>query len=112
MQRKQGVQTVSAEQIIGADGRNSIVKKTLGVKSDRNLVSYMAGVILSGVELPFEGYGHILLGNPGLALIYRIGNNKIRACFDVPIGNFKNCQDKVAYLRHVYTPILPLELVL
>lgn len=35
LQTTQGVQTVSAEQIIGADGRNSIVKKTLGVKSDQ-----------------------------------------------------------------------------
>lgn len=67
----------------------------------------MAGVLMSGVELSFEGYGHVLLGNPGLALIYRIGNNKIRACFDVPIDKFQHCPDKVAYLWDTYSPILP-----
>lgn len=101
------LKTVLAKEIIGADGRNSTVRKSLGVSTKSNLVSYMAGVLLSGVELPFEEYGHVLLGNRGLALIYRIGKNKIRACFDVSIEQFRNSQNKAAYLWDAYSPILP-----
>jgi squalene monooxygenase len=77
--------TILAERIIGADGRASATRKALGIPNDSKLVSYMAGVLLEDVELPFEGFGHVFLGGPGPAVAYRVAKNKIRICLDVPL---------------------------
>jgi len=76
--------TLSAERIIGADGRSSKVRDSLGASPDSELLSYMAGLELHGVELPFEGMGHVFVGGPGPALVYRIDAERVRACLDVP----------------------------
>jgi len=95
--------TILAERIIGADGRASATRKALEIPNDSKLVSYMAGVLLEDVELPFEGFGHVFLGGPGPAVAYRIGKNKIRICLDVPL-HFKK---KLANLWDAYSRILP-----
>ncbi|HJL33869.1 MAG TPA: FAD-dependent oxidoreductase, partial [Polyangiaceae bacterium LLY-WYZ-15_(1-7)] len=79
--------TVHARLIVGADGRSSIVRKSLRADEEleADLVSHMAGLELHDVELPFEGYGHVLLGGPGPVLLYRIGERTIRACVDLPV---------------------------
>lgn len=101
---KQGeTQIVLAEQIVGADGRHSVARKALGIANDHQIISYMAGVLLLGVELPFEGFGHVFLGEPGPALVYRIGHNQVRVYLDVPIGFHK----KPTYLWDTYSPVLP-----
>ena len=76
---------VQAGMIIGADGRSSVVRKSLGFPSNSTPVSYMASVELRDAELPHEGRGHIVLGGPGPALFYNIGGGKIRGCLDVPL---------------------------
>ncbi|MBO6939314.1 MAG: squalene/phytoene synthase family protein [Deltaproteobacteria bacterium] len=84
---EQGAETiVRAERIVGADGRSSIVRRHLYGEREADLVSHMAGVELHGVELPFEGHGHVLLGGPGPVLLYRIGPDTVRACIDIPAG--------------------------
>lgn len=96
--------TILAERIVGADGRSSIARRQLDFPGNRLLVSYMAGVLVENVELPFEGLGHVLLGEPGLGLIYRIGQHQVRICLDVPIDSF---QKKATYLWDAYSPIIP-----
>ncbi len=77
---------VRAGRILGTDGRSSIVRRHLYGEQQADLVSHMAGVELRGVELPFEGHGHVLLGGPGPILLYRIGPDTVRACIDIPAG--------------------------
>lgn len=96
-------QTISVERIVGADGRSSVARKALGIPNDRTLVSYTAGVLLEDVELPYEGFGHVLLGGPGPTLVYRIKPRQIRICIDVPI----HFQKKATYLWDVYSQMFP-----
>jgi squalene monooxygenase len=103
--------SILAEQIVGADGRTSIVRQQMGVTNDSRSLSYMAGVMLEGVELPFEGCGHIFLGGPGPVLAYRIGSDRIRLCLDVPISHFRNSRNKTAYLWEMYRSVLPEKLL-
>ena len=103
---QQGETTIFVKEIVGADGRSSIACKALGIPHKPKLVSYMAGVLLEDVELPFEGYGHVLLGGLGPILVYRIADNYVRVCLDVPLNFQKKCVD----LLDDYTAILPSQL--
>jgi len=75
---------LNAPLIVGADGRGSIVRRSLGVPDGREAISMMASVLLSGVTLPQEGFGHVCLGGPGPVVITRIGADALRVCIDVP----------------------------
>lgn len=79
-----GSRSMRADRIVGADGRFSKVRKEVGIPGDRAMISHMAGLVLHGVELPHEGYGHVMLGGPGPVLAYRIGEDEVRICIDVP----------------------------
>jgi squalene monooxygenase len=103
--------SVVAEQIVGADGRTSIVRQQMGIANNSRSISYMAGVTLEGVELPFEGFGHIFLGGAGPVLAYRIGSDRLRVCIDVPISHFRDRQNKTAYLWETYRSVLPEQLL-
>jgi lanosterol synthase len=70
--------------IVGADGRASVVRGALGYPSERLVCSRMAGVLLRGVELPREGFGHVFIGGPGPVLAYRVAPDLVRLCLDVP----------------------------
>lgn len=100
-------QSVISENIIGADGRSSIVRKHLGIPFKYHLVSYMAGLLLKNITLPREGFGHVFLGGIGPALAYRIGCSQVRICLDVPVNYFGMSQNKAAFLWDAYSPILP-----
>lgn len=76
--------THAAERIVGADGRSSIVRPALGLSRSSKLMSYMAGFMIRDVELPFEGYGHVILGAPGPILLYRVSPELVRVSIDVP----------------------------
>lgn len=78
--------TIAAGRIIAADGRSSVVRKSLRQEDEAELISHMAGIELHGIEMPFEGYGHVLLGGPGAILLYRIAEDRVRACVDIPAG--------------------------
>ncbi|MCZ7678098.1 MAG: FAD-dependent oxidoreductase [Sandaracinaceae bacterium] len=56
---------VRAGRIVGADGRKSMVRQSLRAEESSALLSYMASVELRGVELPREGFGHVVLGGRG-----------------------------------------------
>ena len=75
---------LTAPMIVGADGRGSVARRSLGLADKREAVSMMASVRLSDVHLPYEGFGHVCLGAPGPVVITRIAPDAIRVCLDVP----------------------------
>lgn len=75
---------IDAKQIIAADGRRSGTRRLLGLPDGSVGISYMGGIVLDDVDLPVEGYGHVMNGAPGPIMLYRIGANKVRICLDVP----------------------------
>ena len=104
-----GITTIEVDRIVGADGRSSVVRRTLALKDDATAMAYTAGVELLDVELPFEGYGHVLVGGPGPVLMYRIDPRRVRACFDVPlvvVGRLRRGDPEALWetYRHVLPP--------
>ena len=45
----------------------------------------MLGTALSEASLPFEGFGHVVLGGSGPVLIYRLAADCVRVIADVPL---------------------------
>ncbi|HEY3255470.1 MAG TPA: FAD-dependent oxidoreductase [Polyangiaceae bacterium] len=101
--------SVRAERIIGADGRASKVRAALGDLSQNQHLSYLAGVELWDAPLPFEGLGHVFLGGPGPALLYRIDERRIRACLDFP-GTSSAAERKPAAVYAAFREALPPQL--
>jgi len=87
IQRKtRSTEAVHAELLVGACGRSGVVDAALGSEGPPLTYSRMAGLLLDDVDLPFEGYGHVILGGPGPILAYRIDPRHVRMCLDVPFG--------------------------
>ena len=99
-------ETVAASRIVGADGQASIVRKSLGLSTSPKICSQTVGIILKGVELPLEGFGHVLLGGPGPVLIYRLGEHTVRLIVDVPLDH-TSPRDRIGFLLDSYTGLLP-----
>jgi squalene monooxygenase len=100
----EGAEThVVAELVVGADGRASRARASLGVPAERTTLSRMAGLRLRGVELPEPGYGHVFLAGPGPMLAYRLREDAIRLCVDVPLADSR----EKAALWEGYAPVLP-----
>jgi squalene monooxygenase len=106
---REGERTVRAGRVIGCDGRSSVARKVLGLGTHGQAISYMASVELRGVELPIEGYGHVVLGGPGPVLLYRIGPDLVRGCFDVPL-TYDASRRNPAFLWDGYAAVLPVRL--
>jgi 2-polyprenyl-6-methoxyphenol hydroxylase-like FAD-dependent oxidoreductase len=100
---------VLAGRIVGTDGRASLVRRSAGISGAGTTVSAMAGVVLEGAELPFEGFGHVLLGGPGPVLVYRLGPGRLRACIDVP-GRTPRPRDAARTLWEGYGHAFPPQL--
>ena len=79
--------TVVAERIVGADGRSSVVRRSLGLATRSKTASRMIGLALEGAQLPLEGYGHVVCGAPGPMLIYRVSDDLVRAVVDIPLDH-------------------------
>ncbi|MCH2108112.1 MAG: FAD-dependent monooxygenase [Polyangiaceae bacterium] len=97
-----------ADRIIGADGRNSNTRSALGLSRDGVAISYMMGIDLHGCRMPFEGQGHVIAGGPGPGLFYRVGDDIIRGCLDVPQEFGAAARKKDAVYR-AFAPVLPPE---
>ncbi|MBK7776774.1 MAG: squalene/phytoene synthase family protein [Sandaracinaceae bacterium] len=96
---------VRAGLVVGADGRSSAVRAScFGPRHAPAAVSHMAGVLLTGVRLPHEGYGHVMLGGPGPLLMYRVSEACVRLCLDVPVGGGARSTEA---LWHGFGPVLP-----
>jgi lanosterol synthase len=98
-----GEERVTAEQIVAADGRSSCARAVLGLDTGRVTLSRMAGLRLRTRELPFEGYGHVLLSGPGPMLAYRIAEDEVRLCLDLPL----RASASPGTLYEAYAPALP-----
>ena len=107
--RQGATHSLSADRVIGADGRASIVRQSLGLPTSRTTCSRMVGVLLKGVSLPFAGYGHVILGGPGPILMYDLGGQTIRVMADVPVEHWEP-SNRTALLERCYAPLLPPEL--
>jgi squalene/oxidosqualene cyclase-like protein len=108
-QKGKGSRRVTAKLIVGAAGRSSIAHQALGFTAKSSTYSRMAGVLLHGATLPDEGYGHVFLGGPGPVLAYRIGDDEIRLCMDVPLS-MRTSRSKEAALWDAFRPSLPAQL--
>jgi 2-polyprenyl-6-methoxyphenol hydroxylase-like FAD-dependent oxidoreductase len=84
---------LSAELIVGADGRQSVVRHALGYATACRPVSYMVGALVDAGALPVAEYGNVLLGGPGPVLAFRVTPGLARVCIDVPA-------DRVAWVRN------------
>ncbi len=107
-----GVTTVDVDRVVGADGRSSIVRRSLALKDDATAMAYTAGVELRDVQLPFEGYGHVVVGGPGPVLMYRLDPGRVRACFDVPlvvVGRLRRGDPEA--LWETYEHVLPAQVI-
>jgi len=94
---------VTFERIIAADGRSSCGRVALGLSTDRVTLSRMAGLRLRTREMPFEGYGHVFLSGPGPMLAYRIAEDEVRLCLDIPL----RASASPGTLYEAYGPALP-----
>lgn len=97
---------VRAGRLIGAEGRKSLVRQSLGAEEASTVLSYMASVELRGATLPREGFGHVVLGGPGPALFYRISDDVIRGCLDVPIALGARARTP-EFLWDGFSPVVP-----
>lgn len=95
---------LEAERIIAADGQNSWVRRRVGVAPNTRATSYQAAVTLTGVEVPHEGFGHLVLGGPSYALFYRVDADRVRVVFDMPSGRWSR---DPASIWAAFGPVLP-----
>ena len=98
-------ESVTAGRIVGADGRASTVRRSLGVSTGRITCSRMVGVTVTGV-LPLEGYGYVVLGGPGPILMYQLGEDGVRIIMDVPLDQWIP-RDRIGFLSDAYAGLLP-----
>ena len=104
---KDGTESIiAAVQIVGADGRASIVRRSLGLSMNPMFCSRSLGITLSEATLPFEGYGHVVLGGPGPIFIYRLANGSVRVHLDVPFDRW-TAKDRTGFLSEAYGQLLP-----
>lgn len=97
---------LEAARIVGADGRSSMVRQSLGFPDHSQVLSYMACVELRDVDLPFPGFGHVVLGGPGPMLLYRIADGRVRGCLDVPLSEGPRSRS-AAYLWDAFAHLMP-----
>lgn len=93
--------------LVGADGRQSTVRKLAGLDPGPKLISYSAGTTVDVESLNHAGLGHIFLGAWGPTLAYPMGEGKARLIFDLPPDFSNGRRDRLAaHLRAEYLPHL------
>ncbi len=100
--------TIETPLCVGADGRSSVTRRALGLPGAHPPLSYMAGLTIRVEELPFEGFGHVILGGPGPVTIYRISKERVRVCLDLPADQADRRDPE--FLWRAFHPVLPVAL--
>ncbi len=98
--------SISAARMVGADGRTSVVRKSLELSMRSMLCSWMLGVTLQDVNLPFEGYGHVVMGGLGPMMMYGLANGSVRVHVDVPRSCW-NLEDRAGFVSQACAGALP-----
>ncbi len=101
-------ESVTADRIVGADGRGSVVLRLLGLTTKPTVLSRMVGVRLNEVKLPMEDYGHIFCGGPGPIFMYRLGGDS--ACVIADIPREYSGSHATDLLLNSYVPWLPVDI--
>lgn len=112
-----GVHSARAALIVGATGRGTLShaaepSTTLAASQGARVFSRTVGLVLSDVELPFEGYRHLFIGAPGPVFAHRLSARNVRVCLDVPVSTVLP-RDPAALaqtLEDAYRSVLPREL--
>ena len=99
-------ESLTASRIVGADGRASIVRRSLGLPTQRMTCSRMIGVSVEGVNLEPQGFGQVRLGGPGPILVYPLGEDRARVVVDVPLDHWSP-RDRIGLLADSYAAFLP-----
>ena len=99
-------QSLTAGRIVGADGRASTVRRSLGASTRRITTSRMVGVTATGASLPLEGYGYVVLGGPGPVLMYQLGEQRVRIIVDIPVDQWAP-RDRIGFLSDAYAGLIP-----
>ena len=98
--------SIAANRIVGADGRASVVRKSLGLMQKRLTCSRMVGFALEGVDLPHEGYGHVVFGGAGPIMMFQLGEQRVRVIIDVPVSHWA-AAERFRLLSETYVQLLP-----
>jgi lanosterol synthase len=106
--------TARAAAVVCAAGADVSVRSrgevvTFGA-ADRPATHRLATLTLSGAELPFEGFLHLFVGGPGVAMAYRLGPARVRLALDVPLS-LDVPREGGAALFEAWAPALPESLV-
>ena len=99
---------VEASRVIGADGRSSVVRRSLRGSGSHKAMSAMTGILLEGVKAPYPEYGHVFLGKPSFLLGYEIAPSVVRICVDVPLKYKMEMKDPewlIAATRDTLPPV-------
>ncbi|NUN15779.1 MAG: FAD-dependent monooxygenase [Myxococcales bacterium] len=96
--------------VVGADGRQSTVRKLLRLSPEKERVSFSCGADLPLSALPVSNCGHIFLGGWGPVLAYPVGTQHARTIFDLPPDFSEGRKDRLSsYLEKNYLEFLPLQ---
>lgn len=94
--------------VVGADGRQSTVRKQMHLSPQRDLISFSCGATVPLSALPNANCGHIFLGAWGPVLAYPAGPDTARVIFDLPPDFSEGRKDRLAaYLQNNYLAFLP-----
>ena len=99
---------VEASRVIGADGRSSVVRRSLRGSGSHKAMSAMTGILLEGVKAPYPEYGPVFLGKPSFLLGYEIAPSVVRICVDVPLKYKTEMKDPewlIAATRDTLPPV-------
>jgi len=98
---------LEAGRIVGADGRASVVRRSLRGASAHKPISAMTGILLEGVKAPYPDYGHVFLGQPSFLLGYEIAPSTVRICVDVPLKYKAEMKDPVWLIEAIRDTLPP-----
>ncbi|XVF31552.1 hypothetical protein REPUB_Repub17cG0000500 [Reevesia pubescens] len=103
--------TAFAPLTIVCDGCFSNLRRSL-CNPKVEIPSYFVGFIMENCDLPYENYGHHIVANPSLVLMYRISSSQIRCMVDVPSQKLPSVSngEMSHYLKTLVAPQIPQEL--
>ncbi len=95
-----------AELTVAADGRQSRVRKMLGIEAFVELLSHTVTASVPRSALPRPAYGHVFLGGVGPVLAYPFARDAARLCIDLPLNAAKGADAIAEYVRVHQAPQL------